>query len=190
MLADSHVPPTHSVRESSEYFKQWRRQARNAYETEWFNLLEKNTYFAIEYKTPQIIILPIVDNNNILMVKAKRPVLGSSTWELPAGASEEGESMREGASRELLEETGIKIMQLGRFRELPTLIVSPNRMPMFPHVFQVDVSMAEYQTRLDHDEEIEKISLFSFPEIKNMIILGDIFISLPISIISRYLFSI
>lgn len=190
MHADSSVTPTHPVNESSAYFKNWQSQAQSAFATEWFDLLEKETYFTIEYKTPQIIILPIVRHDTILMVKAKRPVIGTSTWELPAGASEKGESMREGASRELLEETGIHVKQLDRFQELPTLVVSPNRMPMFPYIFQVNLSMEEYQKRFAHDEEIEEISLISFSEIKQMIIAGEIFISLPISIISRYLLAI
>ena len=190
MHADSTLSPSLAVNESSAFFKNWQSQAQSAFATEWFDLLENDTYFTIEYKTPQIIILPIVHHEFILMVKAKRPVIGASTWELPAGASEKGESMRQGASRELLEETGIHVKRLDRFEELPSLVVSPNRMPMFPHIFQVNLSMEEYQKRVAHDEEIEVVSLISFSEIKQMIIDGEIFISLPMSIISRYLLAL
>ncbi len=190
MPADSALSPSRPVNESSAFFKKWQSQAQSAFATEWFELLENDTYYTIEYKTPQIIILPIVHHESILMVKAKRPVIGTSTWELPAGASEKGESMREGASRELLEETGIHVKLLDRFKELQSLVVSPNRMPMFPSVFQVNLSMEEYQKRIAHDNEIEEVSMISFSDIKQMIIDGEIFISLPMSIISRYLLAL
>ena len=190
MHADSALSTSRPVNKSSAFFKKWQIQAQSAFATEWFDLLENDTYFTIEYKTPQVIILPIVDHESILMVKAKRPVIGASTWELPAGASEKGESMREGASRELLEETGIHVKLLDRFKALPSLVVSPNRMPMFPSVFQVNLSMEEYQKRIAHDKEVEVVSLISFSDIKQMIIDGEIFISLPMSIISRYLLAL
>ena len=50
--------------------------------------------------------------------------------------------------------------------------------------------MEEYQKRIAHDNEIEEVSMISFSDIKQMIIDGEIFISLPMSIISRYLLAL
>lgn len=49
----------------------------------------------------------VVRDNQILLGKRKN-VYGAGTWGLPGGHLEEWESMKEAASRELFEETGLK----------------------------------------------------------------------------------
>ncbi|MBS3739958.1 NUDIX hydrolase [Candidatus Bipolaricaulota bacterium] len=55
-----------------------------------------------------VVILPILNGDQgeeILLVKQYREPAGEALWELPAGTLEEGESQRECALRELMEET-------------------------------------------------------------------------------------
>ena len=40
-----------------------------------------------DHEFPQVIILPVVDNDSIVMVKVKRPVINDETLELPAGSA-------------------------------------------------------------------------------------------------------
>jgi len=51
-------------------------------------------------------IVPLRDDNTILLVEQYRTAVGRATLEIPAGTLEEGESPEECARRELIEETG------------------------------------------------------------------------------------
>ncbi|MEM4971562.1 MAG: NUDIX hydrolase, partial [Sulfolobales archaeon] len=59
-----------------------------------------------------VVIIPLLDNEHILMLRQYRP--GPLSWiiELPAGTIEPGEDPRSTAERELLEETGYRAGEL------------------------------------------------------------------------------
>ena len=135
---------------------------------------------------PQVLILPIVDNESIVMARVKRPVIADATLELPAGGMNEGESPREAARRELREETGLTVSDLRRFEMLPPLMHMP-RSPLMPHVFKVSATGDEFCRRGPHDHEIEKIECIDFGTILDMIISGEIYVGLHIGIIMRFL---
>jgi ADP-ribose pyrophosphatase len=159
------------------------------HENPWFAVRNRGGYFTVEYDQFQVIILPVVENHSIIMVRAKRPVLNDICLELPAGGAMEGELPVQAAARELAEETGIEIQDLRRFIMLPPISVSPNRNPNLAHIFHIHISMNEYEMRKEHDKEIESVKLFSLDEIQRMVCEGEIYISLPIAVISRYLMS-
>jgi len=100
-----------------------------------------------------------------------------------------GELPVQAAARELAEETGIEIQDLRRFIMLPPVSVSPNRNPNLAYIFQVHISINEYEMRKEHDKEIESVGLFSLDEIQRMVCDGEIYISMPIAVLSRYLMS-
>ena len=110
-------------------------------------------------------------------------------WELPAGGALPNESSQEAALRELREETGIDVRDISRLKAEHSLIVSPNRLPMFPHIFSVKITAQEYEERIPHDDEVESLGRFSVNELKTMIINGEIITSITISILSRFLLS-
>lgn len=112
--------------------------------------------------------------------------MDKSLWELPAGGALPNESSREAALRELREETGIDIRKTNRLKAEHSLVVSPNRLPMFPHIFSVQITEQEYDDRLPHDDEVESLGRFSVNELKTMIINGEIITSITISILSRF----
>lgn len=60
-----------------------------------------------------VVILPFLNDHEILLIKNYRPILSELLWELPAGTWESGEEPLQTAKRELMEETGYKadIMQ-------------------------------------------------------------------------------
>ena len=170
-------------------YQKWKDTASICYSTKWFNVLENESYYSVEHKEDQVMVLPIVGYSKIVMVKAKRPVLGKSIWELPAGGVKNGESYAETAKREMGEETGIKIANLDRFHECQSFVLASNRMPMFPKVFYINLTNQEYLKKDEFDDEIEQIKAFTFEETIESIVQGDLFTTLPIAVISRFLFA-
>ena len=134
-------------------------------------------------------MLPILENNSIILPRVKRHILGGATWELPAGGIMDRESEEEGALRELREETGISIFDTSLLKKQNTLIVSQNRLPMFPSIFSIEVGKDVFEQRNQHDHEVESVNSFTLNEIKEMIISGHIMTSITISILARFLLS-
>lgn len=160
------------------------------HENPWFFVCNRGGYYTIEFRTPQIAILPIVEDHSIVMVRAKRPVIGDNTLELPAGGAGDNESPVEAAARELAEETGIEIRELERFQLLPSIALLVNRIPVFPHIYQICITQQEFDMRKMHDGEIISVECICFDDIKQMIVNGEIYVSLPISILSRFFFQV
>ena len=141
----------------------------------------------VEYQSSQVIVLPIIEQEYVVMAKVRRQILGGAVWELPAGGVLENESPEEAALRELGEETGISISAPSRLLPLDTLVVSPNRLPMFPSIYQVDLSHQEFETKSDHDEEVESLGCFSLDKIREMILSGEMITSITLAILGRFL---
>jgi len=141
----------------------------------------------VEYQSPQVIILPIIEQEYVVLPKVRRQILGGAVWELPAGGVQENEGPEEAALRELGEETGITIPDPSRLLPLDTLVVSPNRLPMFPSIYQVDLSHEEFETRSTHDDEVESVTSFSSDKIREMILSGEIITSITLAILARFL---
>ena len=71
------------------------------------------------------VILPILPNQDIILIRTKRPVVGENLIELPAGTIDEGETPINCAGRELVEETGYiasKLTRIGSFYSSPGIL--------------------------------------------------------------------
>lgn len=55
-----------------------------------------------------VMIIPITENDEIIVLKQYRPAIGDYLYELPAGMLEIGEDLEKAAKRELFEETGLE----------------------------------------------------------------------------------
>jgi ADP-ribose pyrophosphatase len=53
-----------------------------------------------------VVLLPLIDDDRVVMIANSRPTVGETLLELPAGTREEGETVMQTAARELVEETG------------------------------------------------------------------------------------
>ena len=156
------------------------------HENEWFALRNRGGYYTTEYHQQQVIVLPVVEGRAAVMIRAKRPVLGDSTLELPAGCAEDGEAPEAGAARELAEETGIAV-DASRMVPMPPLAGSPNRIPYLLYVFRVDLSQEEYERRRPHDDEVESVELVPLDTIPGLIERGALYVAVPIAVLSTYL---
>jgi len=156
------------------------------HENAWFTVWRRGDYYTAEYRQPQVIVLPVVEDRAIVMVRVKRPILDDTTLELPAGGSESSEAAEDCAARELAEEAGIAV-SANRMVPMPPLAISPNRMPKLCYVFRVEIAQQEFDCRGKHDTEIEKVELIRFDDAVHMIATGRIYVSVPIAVIGTYL---
>lgn len=156
-------------------------------ENAWFAVRERGGWFTLEYHLAQVVVLPVIEDEEIVLVHVKRPVIGEVTRELPAGAVEIGESPEAGAARELAEEAGIEIRDLERFVPMPPLAVAPDRMPRLVYAFRVDLTRAEFRDRRNHDDEVERVESVAVADAVRLILTGGIFVAIPIAVISTYL---
>jgi 8-oxo-dGTP pyrophosphatase MutT (NUDIX family) len=172
-----------------QFYSSWKQSARPVFQNHRFSLLERDDFHVVEYKSTQVIVLPIIEQKYVVMPKVRRQILGRAVWELPAGGVQRNEIPADAALRELGEETGISISDPSRLLPLDTLVVSPNRLPMFPLIFQVDLSKEEFEARSAHDDEVESVASFSSDKIREMIRSGEIITSITLAILGRYLIS-
>ena len=170
-----------------QFYSSWKQSARSVFQNHRFSLLEKDDFHVVEYQSTQVIVLPIIEQEYVVLPKVRRQILGGAVWELPAGGVLENESPEEAALRELGEETGISISAPSRLLPLDTLVVSPNRLPMFPSIYQVDLSHQEFETRSAHDNEVESVGCFSLDKVQEMILSGEIITSITLAILGRFL---
>jgi len=172
---------------SQKNYSRWKEHSTKCFSNYWFNILEKDSYYSVEHLEEQVMVLAVVEHCSILLIKAKRDLLGQSIWELPAGGINKGEKPSEAASRELFEETGISIENTERFIPQASFILASNRMPMFPYIFHLNLRASELKTGFTCEKEIESVDHFKFNVVKKMIAGGEIFTTLPIAVISRFL---
>ena len=174
------------TKEEKSYFS-FRDSAVTVFQNQRFSLLENEDYHVVEYHTQQVIVLPILENKSVIMPKVFRKILGGAVWELPAGGVQKNESPEEAALRELREETGISISDNSRLVPENTLVISPNRLPMFPSIFSVNISQNEFDKRSAHDDEVESVDCFSINTTKAMMSSGEIMTSITLAILGRFI---
>ncbi len=64
-----------------------------------------------------VVILPMLDDDTVVLIRNERFAVGQTLWELPAGTIEPGEATALCAGRELLEETGYEASEISRLIE-------------------------------------------------------------------------
>jgi ADP-ribose pyrophosphatase len=98
-----------------------------------------------------VAILPLIDDEQVCLLRNFRFPLGETLWEIPAGTLEPGEDVLHAAQRELAEETGYRAAQ---WEKLTAFYPSPGIMDEVLHVF-VASSLTPGSMRLEVDEQIE-----------------------------------
>lgn len=65
-----------------------------------------------------VVVLPVLPDGRIVMIRQYRHATRQFLWELVAGRMDEGETPREGAARELIEETGYRARKFQIFLDV------------------------------------------------------------------------
>jgi ADP-ribose pyrophosphatase len=97
-----------------------------------------------------VVILPLVDAGRVCLLRNRRPVVGETLLELPAGTLEPGEDPAAAAVRELAEETGY---QAKRWRKLTEFYPSPGVLSERSRLYLAE-DLTPGPTNLEPDEEI------------------------------------
>jgi len=120
-----------------------------------------------------VVIIPVTDSGEIILVRQYRHAIGRFAWELPAGGLKPSEDATSAARRECQEEVGLvpsQLTPLGSF--FPTPGYCDEEMSFYradglrqPH--------ADETARPDDDEDIEARA-FSQADLRQMIATGEI----------------
>src|SRR5438045_1962694 len=108
-----------------------------------------------------VVVLPVFADGKILLVRQYRYAARDYLWELVAGRVDPGESVLEGARRELIEETGYTARRL---RQLMELFPSPGFVSERMWIF-LATELTEGQATPEEDERISA-RRFSLPALK------------------------
>ncbi|MBI4297547.1 MAG: NUDIX hydrolase [Chloroflexi bacterium] len=116
-----------------------------------------------------VAIVPLDGAGNILMVRQFRRAAGVILLEVPAGLVEEGETIEDGAHRELAEETGYRA---GRLEKLAGFYSAPGFCTEFLNVF-LATELTPGTPHTEADEDIEAVWM-PLPRIRELIASGEV----------------
>src|SRR5690242_1754517 len=111
-----------------------------------------------------VVVLPVLPDGRIVMVRQYRHATRQYLWELVAGRKEPGETPKEGAARELLEETGYRAK---RFKVFLDVFPTPGFLEERMYLLLAEGLMAG-EAQPEEDEKIE-VRAFRLNELKKMI---------------------
>ncbi|MGA7238449.1 MAG: NUDIX hydrolase [Bryobacteraceae bacterium] len=97
------------------------------------------------------VMMPVDDENRILLVRQYRLPAGKFLWELAAGKVDEGENALQAARRELIEETGYRAR---KWTKLASFFVSPGYVQERMTIYLAEDLTAGEATPME-DERIE-----------------------------------
>lgn len=121
-----------------------------------------------------VVLIPVTDAGEIILVRQYRAPLGRWAWELPAGSLKKGEDVETAASRECHEEIRLipaRLEKLGSF--YPTPGYCDEEMNFFRATGLREAGDDDEAAQPDDDEDIETRA-FSVGEIRSMIRSGEI----------------
>jgi len=108
-----------------------------------------------------VCVVPIDENNNVLMVRQYRKAVQLNLLEVPAGGVEAGETPNETVLRELQEEVSVTC---GSLRRLSGFWVSPGWATEFMHAYlATDLTTASLPADDDEYISVERVPLDSIP---------------------------
>ncbi|MEM5831102.1 MAG: NUDIX hydrolase [Candidatus Aenigmatarchaeota archaeon] len=107
-----------------------------------------------------VVIIPLIENNKVILVKQYRFPIKRYLWELPAGKVENKESILKAAKRELLEETGY----IGKIKKIGSFFVSP---AFSNEIFHFFLAYDLKKVSDFNEKEIKEIKIFEIEKLKN-----------------------
>jgi len=163
--------------------------SRIVYDNPWITLREdrvinpgggENDYGHIQFKRKAIAIVPLDTDGNTWIVGQDRYTLGEYSWEVPMGASEDGENPCDTAHRELKEETGLSAQSMEQLMRLHTSNSITNEVGI---VF-VARKLTAGETRFDEMEVLD-VRKLPLEEVVAMISRGEMTDAISVAAILR-----
>jgi len=114
-------------------------------------------------------VVPLVDENSVVLIHQYRPILKDFIWEIPSGTMLPGESPLECAKRELREECGFLGKKIEKFGEI---LIAPWYSDEHIYLFMA-TDLIPCEQNLDEDEVLTT-HLFEFDHAMAMIESGEI----------------
>jgi ADP-ribose pyrophosphatase len=136
----------------------------------------RGTFFVVE-NPDWVNIIALTKENKVVLIEQFRHGMGEINLEIPGGMIDQNESPEKAARRELLEETGFSsdnFILLGKSRPNPAI-----QNNTIYHFLALDCEKT-HDTAFDEHESVVT-SLVSRPEIKNLILHGNITHSLVVA---------
>lgn len=117
----------------------------------------RETKFDIIEHGGSVVIIPVDENGNVLLVRQYRHAASKDLLELPAGTLDDDEAPVVCAAREIREETG---MAAGKLVELGSFYLAPGYSTEYMHVF-LATDLSEDPLEADDDEflSVESVPL-------------------------------
>ncbi len=157
------------------------REVRTVYEGRIFTVrvetiaLPKGEMKAEIIRHPgSVVIVPVTEQGEIVLVRQYRPAIGRWAWELPAGSLKPGEDVEKAAARECHEEIGLipaHLERLGAF--FPTPGYCDEEMNFFRADGLRRAGDGDEAAEPDEDEDIET-KAFARQELERMIAAAEI----------------
>ena len=131
------------------------------------------TEMAFVRHRPSVVLIPVRDDGQIVMIRQYRHALRRDLWELPAGNVDDGESPEAAAARECEEEIGqvpARVERLGAFYPTPGYC---DEEMIFFRVSGLHAPPADSPHKPDADEDI---TTFAMPaaDAKALVARGDV----------------
>ncbi|SPJ79157.1 uncharacterized protein FTOL_07548 [Fusarium torulosum] len=126
-------------------------QSQNTvYENKWFRIrtvtdtiFSPDPYFVLD-RPDSTIIIPVSTSYRFLLQKQYRPHVARQSWEFPMGSIDAGETPKEAAHRELLEETGLSCSNT---QPLATFYPIPGLASQRAHIFLAHITDEELDAK-------------------------------------------
>ena len=120
-----------------------------------------------------VVIIPVTENGEIILVQQYRHAIGRRAWELPAGSLKSGENVEHAAVRECQEEVGLIASQIRRAGSFfPTPGYCDEEMHFFVASGLRKPGAGDEAAHQDEDEDIEGRS-FPLERVRAMIVSGE-----------------
>lgn len=116
-----------------------------------------------------VVVLPVLPDKSVVLIRQYRHATRQYLWELVAGRMDQGESVKQAAARELLEETGYRAK---RFKVFMDVFPTPGFLEERMYILLAE-GLTEGEAQPEEDEKIA-VRAYKLKELKQMIRKGKL----------------